>query len=285
MIAITGANGQLGTLVVQHLLEKLPPEQIVAAVRTPKENATLRKLGVDVREADYDRPETLRTALSGAEKVLLISAVVPGQRLRQHKAVIDAAREVGVSFLAYTSMLKAESSSHILAAEHRATEQYLAASGMPYAFLRNAWYLENHTGVIGAALEHGALVGCAGEGRFASASREDLAAGAVAVLTGTETPGQTYELAGDASFSMREYAQELSRQTGRSIVYNDMEPTAYTSLLTSFGLPPMIVDVIVDADLKSQRGDFDSSSRTLSQLLGRPTTTLSEAIEQTLRKQ
>jgi NAD(P)H dehydrogenase (quinone) len=133
------------------------------------------------------------------------------------------------------------------------------------------------TGVIGAALEHGALE--------RDASREDLAAAAVAVLTETEPHAQTYELAGDASFSMREYAQELSRETGRSIVYNDLERTAYASLLTSFGLPPMIVDVIVDADVKSQRGDFDSSSKTLSQLLGRPTTTLSEAIERTLRKQ
>ncbi len=285
MIAVTGANGQLGTLVIKELLEKFPAEQVVATVRNPEAAIGLKQLGVELREADYDRPESLVTAFHKVDKLLLISAVIPGQRLPQHKSVIDAAQKSGVSLVAYTSMLKAETSGHTLAPEHLATEEYLAGSGLPFVVLRNAWYLENHMGMVGAALQHGALVGSAKEGRFASASRADFAGAAVAVLTGAGETNHIYELAGDTSFSMSEFARELSEQAGKQIAYNDLEPEAYRSLLSSFGLPSMIVDVILDADLKSQRGDLDSTSRDLSRLLGRPTTTLAQAVGTTLRSQ
>ena len=285
MIAITGANGQLGTLVIDGLLEKVPASQIVAIVRNRESANALQQLGVQVREADYDQPESLEAAFRGIDKLLLISAVVPGQRLRQHKSVIDAAKKSGVSFVAYTSMLKADTSNHVLAAEHLATEKYLAESGMNFALLRNAWYLENHMGMIEPALQHDALVGSAKEGRFASASRADYAGAAVAVLTQAGAPNRTYELAGDTSFSMSEFASELSEQAGKQITYNDIDPDAYRSLLSGLGLPPMIVEVVVDADLKAQQGAFESSSSDLSRLLGHPTTTLAQAIRATVRSQ
>jgi NAD(P)H dehydrogenase (quinone) len=233
---------------------------------------------VQVREADYDQPESLEAAFRGVDKLLLISAVVPGQRLRQHKSVIDAAKKSSVSFVAYTSMLNADTSRHVLAPEHLATEKYLEGSGLNFALLRNAWYLENHMAMVEHALQYGALVGCAKAGRFASASRADYAEAAVAVLTGAGEPNQTYELAGDTSFSMSEFALELSEQAGKQITYNDMDPEAYQSLLSGLGLPQMVIEVIVDADLKAQRGDLNSSSRDLTQLLGRTTTTLAQAI-------
>jgi NAD(P)H dehydrogenase (quinone) len=284
MIAITGANGNLGRLVVKGLLQVVPATQIVAGIRKLEDGDWLRALGVQVREADYDRPETLLEALHGVEKLLLISAVVPGQRLRQHKAVIDAAKQAGVKFVAYTSMLRADTSTLNLAGEHKATEAYLKHSGLEYVLLRNAWYLENTTAAIVPALAQGAMIGCAGEGRFASATRADYAAAAVAVLTQPGHANRTYELAGDQSFSMAEFAAEVSKQTGQAIAYKDLPPAEYEAALTSAGLPRMIVDVIIDADSKASHGELDSTSRDLSRLLGRNTTHFAEAIKVALQR-
>ncbi|OTP76481.1 SDR family oxidoreductase [Caballeronia sordidicola] len=283
MIAVTGANGNLGQLVVNGLLKTVPATQIVAAVRSPEKAADLRALGVQVREADYDRPETLLKAFEGVEKVLLISAVVPGQRFRQHKAVIDAARQVGVKVIAYTSMLRADSSSLILAEEHKETEAYLKRTGLDFVLLRNGWYLETNTGAIAAALAHGAIIGSAGLGRFASASRADYAGAAVAVLTRDGHENKTYELVGNHSFSMPEFAEEVSRQAGKPIAYNNLPPADYATALLGFGLPKFVVDVVIDADVKSAKGELDSSSNDLSELLGRSTTSMSEAVRVALQ--
>ncbi|AXC13536.1 NADPH:quinone oxidoreductase 2 [Acidisarcina polymorpha] len=279
MIAVTGANGNLGKLVVNGLLKTIPANQIVAAVRDPEKSGDLRDLGVEVRKADYDHSETLAEALKGVEKLLLVSAVVPGERFRQHKAVIDAARQAGVKLVAYTSMLRADNSTMLLAAEHKQTEEYLKKSGITFVLLRNGWYLENHTGALGPALTHGSIMGCAGEGRFASASRADYAGAAVTVLTQPGHENKTYELAGDHSFSMYEFAEEVSKQADRSVAYNNVTAAEYEAALLSFGLPQMIVDVVIDADSKSSKGELDSSSRDLSKLIGRDTTTFSQAIK------
>lgn len=283
MIAVTGANGNLGRLTIKGLLEILPPAEIVAGVRNPDRSDDLRALGVQVRTMDYDRPETLVEALEGVEKMLLISAVVPGERLRQHQAVIDAAKKAGVKTVAYTSMLRADTSTLMLAGEHKATEDYLKASGLEYVVLRNGWYLENTTAAVASALERGVIIGGAGQGRFASATRGDYAAAAVAVLTQAGHANQTYELVGDHAFSMTEFAEEVSKQAGRSIVYNDLPAMEYEAALLQAGLPKMIVDVIVDADLKAASGELDSSSKDLSRLIGRNTTPFSAAIEAALR--
>ena len=283
MIAITGANGSLGQLVVKGLLQIIPATQIVAAVRNPEKADDLRALGVQVREADYDRPETLAEAFKGVEKVLLISAVQPGERLRHHKAVIDAAKRAGVKSIAYTSMLRADSSSLVLAGEHLETEKYLKSSGLEFVLLRNGWYLENATGNLALALAHGAMIGSAGQGRFASASRADYAGAAISVLTQPGHANRTYELAGDHSFSMSEFAGEVSKQADRPIVYNNLPPAEYEAALLSLGLPKMIVDVVVDADVKASQGALDSSSRDLSELLGKNTTPFSEAIKLALQ--
>jgi len=279
MIAITGASGHLGRLVVEGLLKEVPANQIVAAVRSPEKAEDLRESGVQVREADYDRPETLVEAFQGVEKLLLVSAVVPGKRLEQHKRAIDAARQAGVKLIAYTSILRADTSALALAREHRETEEYLKNSGLDFVLLRNAWYLENDTGGLASALAQGTLIGSSGQGRFASASRADYAGAAVAVLTQPGHANKVYELAGDHSFSMTEFAAEVSRQTGQRVVYNDLPPADFAAALQSFGLPQMIVDVVVDASAKASKGELDSSSRDLSRLLGRETTSVSDAIK------
>lgn len=280
MIAITGATGHLGRLVVMGLIQRLPAAQIIAAVRDVSKAEDLRALGVHVREADYDRPETLVKAFEGVDKVLLVSAVEPGKRLVQHKAVIDAAKRAGVQLLAYTSMLRADTSTLVLAGEHKATEQYLRSSGLEFVVLRNGWYLENDIGALGGALAMGKIIGSSGQGRFASAARADYADAAVAVLTQPGHTNNTYELAGDHAFSMAEFANEVSKQTGRSIAYENLPAGDFAAALLGFGLPRMIVDVVVDASVGSARGELDNAGRRdLSELIGRPTMPVSEAIK------
>jgi len=278
MIAITGANGQLGGLVIKGLLETTPAEEIIAAVRSPEKAQALQNLGVQVREADYDRPETLAKAFRGVQKLLLISAVVPGQRLPQHRAVVDAAKQAGVKVIAYTSLLRADSSELVLAAEHKATEDYLKDSGVSFILLRNGWYLENHTAALPGALQNGVIIGSAGEARFASASRADYAGAAVVVLTQPGHENRIYELAGDSAFTPGDLAAEVTKQTGIQVAYRNLPAAEYEAALLGIGLPRMLVEVAVDADLKAQRGALDSSSHDLSGLLGRGTTTLSEAV-------
>ena len=199
MIVVTGATGHLGRLVVESLLEKVSSREIAAVVRDPDKAKDLAARGIEVRRGDYSKPETLRTALAGAHKLLLISTSEVGpRRTPQHAAVVHAAKAVGVKLLAYTSLLRAETSKLALAAEHKATEAEIRASGLPYVFLRNGWYFENYTENLAPALEHGAIVGSANGGRIAAAARADYAEAAVAVLTGT-VEKQVYELAGDAS--------------------------------------------------------------------------------------
>lgn len=282
MIAVTAANGHLGQLVIEKLVERVPANQIIATVRSLEKGSRFRALGAQVREADYSRPETLSTALHGAERVLLISVDEVSQRFKLHKAVIDASKKAELKLFVYTSLLRADSSEIFLAREHKQTEDYIRASGLPFAILRNGWYLENHTSALGSAIEYGALLGSSNDGRFASASRADYAAAAATVLTQPVSRSKTYELAGDQSFSMTELASEVSRQIGREIPYRNLSGEEYAAVLLGLGLPQDAIDVIVDADAKAIRGDLDSTSRDLSKLIGRPTTTLFDAVASAL---
>ena len=283
MIVVTGATGKLGRHVIEGLLEKVPAKEIVAAVRNPQKAADLSRLGVQVREADYSKPETLRSAFASADKVLLISSSELGQRVTQHQAVIDAAKSAGAALLAYTSILRADTSPLVLATEHKATEENIRASGLPFIFLRNGWYLENQTEQLGPVLQHGAIFGTADDGHFASASRSDYAAAAVAVLTGSGEKNKVYELAGDTSYTLSELAAEVSKQSGKPVAYNNLPPSDYKNRLVSFGLPATLAEILVDAELGAARGELDSSSSDLRSLIGRPTTTLSEAVAAALK--
>ncbi len=284
MIVVTGATGKLGRLVVDGLLKKVAADEIVAAVRSPEKATELKALGVQVREADYGRPETLRTAFRGAEKVLLISSSEVGQRVVQHTAVIEAAKAAGVTLLAYTSLLHADTTTLVLAPEHKATEEAIRASGVPYALLRNGWYLENHTEALGPALAHGAVLGAAKEGRFASAARADYAAAAVTVLTKEGSANKTFELAGDQAYTLTELAAEVSKQSGKTVVYKDLPATEYAAALAGFGLPEPLAQMLAKADEGAAKGEINSDSPDLRTLIGRPTMTLAEAVQTALRR-
>lgn len=283
--AVTGASGHLGRLAVEHLLETAPAGQIVALVRTPLKAADLAARGVDVREADYDRPETLGPALAGVDRLLLVSANVPGQRFAQHRAVLDAASAAGVGFVVYTSLLRADTSALGLAGEHLETERYLAASGLPHAIVRNGWYTENYDGVVASALQHGVVLGSAGEGRIAAASRADYARAAVAVLTGDASTGAVYELAGDVPFTMAEYAAEIAHQSGREVVYRDLPEADYRAALEGAGLPAPVAAMLAQSDAAARDGALDDDTHTLSRLIGRPTTPLADTVAAALARQ
>ncbi|MER5975570.1 SDR family oxidoreductase [Streptomyces sp. NPDC001857] len=281
-IVVTGATGHLGRHVVEQLLEKVPAEQITAVVRSEAKAADFAARGVKLAIADYNTPETFAGLFAAGDKVLLISGnEFDKGRPQQHQVVIDAAKAAGVALLAYTSA--PGSLTAALADDHRATEKALAASGVPYTLLRNGWYHENYTEQLAPVLEHSAVVAAAGEGRVSSAARADYAAAAVAVLTGEGHEGKTYELGGDEAWSFAEYAAELSRQTGKEIVYKDVPAEALVAILTGAGLPGPFAEILAGVDASIAKGELVVSSGDLSRLAGRPTTPLSEAITAALK--
>ena len=283
MIAITGASGQLGRLVIKQLLEKVPASDIVALVRDVNKVADLSAKGVQVKAADYNQPEALASALQGVDKVLLISSSEVGQRAVQHRNVIDAAVKAGVKLVAYTSLLHADKSPLALAAEHQQTEALLKASGLPHVLLRNGWYTENYAASIPAALEHGGFIGSAGEGKITAATREDFAAAAVAVLTQEGQAGKVYELAGDEPYTLAELAAEVSKQSGKNIGYQNLSEAEFAAALVSAGLPDVFAQIIADSDTGASKGGLFDDGKQLSRLIGRPTTPLSAVVKATLK--
>mgnify|MGYP002661805773 CR=1 FL=1 len=283
MIVITGASGQLGRLVIQSLLAKVPASQIVAAVRNPERASDLAALGVQIRKADYTDPASLDAAFQGAEKVLLISSSEVGLREAQHRNVIDAVKKAGVSLLAYTSLLHVDTSPLGLAGEHAATEAYLGQSGVPFVLLRNGWYTENYLASIPPALQHGAFIGSAGEGRIASAARADYAEAAAVALTTPDQSGKVYELAGDESYTLAEFAAELSRQSGKQIPYVNLPESEFKAALVGAGLPEPLAGLLADSDAGASKGGLFDDKRQLSALIGRPTTPFAALIQAALK--
>jgi NAD(P)H dehydrogenase (quinone) len=285
LIAVTGATGHLGRLVVESLLERgVPAGRIVAGVRRPEKASELSARGVQVRAADYTRPETLDAALEGVGRLLLVSSNEVGQRFAQHRNVIEAAKRARVELLAYTSVLKAPTSGLMLAGEHKATEEAVGASGLPSVFLRHSWYTENYDASIAQGVAHGAILGSADGGRVSAASRADYAAAAAAVLTEAGHENKAYELGGDEAFTLAELAAEVSRQSGREVVYRDLSPEAYAEALVSAGVPEPFARVLADSDQGIARGELYTDSGDLRRLAGRPTVTLAEAVAAALPK-
>ncbi|MFM9899975.1 MAG: SDR family oxidoreductase [Polaromonas sp.] len=282
MIVVTGATGQLGRLVIDALLQTVPAAQVVAAVRQPAKAADLAARGVQVRYADYSQPATLDAAFQGATQLLLISSSEVGQRVPQHRAVIEAAQRAQVQLLAYTSLLRADTSPLGLAAEHQATETLLRASGLPVVLLRNGWYTENYTASVPAALAHGVLLGSAGAGRIASAARADYAAAAAAVLTRPDQAGRVYELAGNTSYTLAEFAAALAVQSGQAVAYQDLPEADYSAALLGAGLPEGLASLLADSDAGAAQGALFDDQRQLSQLIGRPTTPLATTLRAAL---
>jgi NAD(P)H dehydrogenase (quinone) len=282
MIIVTGATGQLGRIVITKLLKKVPATEIVALVRDPAKAADLAATGVQVRAANYNEPATLDAAFAGATKVLLISGTEFGQRVQQHRNVIAAAQRAKVELLAYTSVLRADTSPMVVAVEHRETEALIKVSGLHYTILRNSWYTENYTASIPGAVQHGAFISCAGDGKISSAAREDYAEAAVAVLTQPNHAGKIYELGGDEAYTLADLAAEISRQTGKQIPYKNLTQAEYQSALVAAGLPEFLAEFLASSDVDAAKGTLFEGGRQLSQLIGRPTTPLASVVKAAL---
>lgn len=282
MIAITGATGQLGQHVIEHLLKIVSASQIVAIVRNPAKADALSKQGITVRQADYTDQAAFTAALTGVEKLLLISSSEVGQREPQHKNVINAAKAAGVKFIAYTSLLHADKSPLGLADEHVATEKALADSGIPYALLRNGWYTENYLASAPPAIEHGVFIGAAGDGKIAAATRADYAAAAATVIAQDGHAGNVYELAGDSAWTLSELAAELSKQSGKPVTYQNLSEADFAAALKGVGLPAGLADMLADSDTGASKGGLFDDSHTLSKLIGRATTPLAESVKSLL---
>ena len=279
MIAITGATGQLGQHVIETLLKTVPASHIVAIVRNPAKATALSQQGITVRQADYSDEAAFTTALQGIDKLLLISSSEVGQRAPQHRNVINAAKAAHVKFIAYPSLLHADTSPLGLADEHVATEKMLAESGIAYALLRNGWYTENYLASAPAALEHGVFIGAADEGKIASATRADYAAAAARVISEDGHAGKTYELAGDAGWTLSQLAAELAKQSGKKVVYQNLSEADFAAALKGVGLPAGLADMLADSDTGASKGGLFDDSHTLSKLIGRPTTSLADSVK------
>jgi NAD(P)H dehydrogenase (quinone) len=274
-IVVTGATGGFGRHVVESLLTRgVPADRIVATGRSIEKIHDLADRGVTVQYAAYEEPESLRKVFAGAEKVLLVSGSEPGKRIPQHQNVIDAAKDAGVGQIFYTSAPNADSSGMLLATEHVATEQALAASGIPFVVLRNGWYLENYD--LKGALEHG-LIGAAGDGKISLVTRADLAEAAAAALAAENLDKQVYELGGEG-VTMAELAAEVSRQSGREVAYTNLSPEKYTEFLVGVGVPEAFAGILADSDHRAASGALYTGTEDLARLLGRPATPLAEAV-------
>ena len=283
-IVVTGATGQLGRLAVEALLRRgVPASDIVATGRDVTGITDLADRGVVVRQADFADPDSLATAFAGADRLLLISTTTVDDRVANHQRAIDAALAAGVSLVAYTSMSYADTATTILAATHRATEEYLRERGVPSVLLRNSWYLENYTSQVPLFRQTGTVVGAAGQGKVSAASRADYAEAAAVVLTTEGHQGAVYELGGDEAFTLAELATAISAATGQQITYADLPTDKLASVLTDAGLPAELADVLADADRGLSQGELFTSSGDLRRLIGRPTTPLADAVAGALR--
>ena len=282
-IVVTGATGQLGRLVIDELLARVPATEVVAVVRDADKASDIAARGVGLRIADYSDAGSLANAFQAGETVLLISGSEVGQRIPQHTAVVDAAKNAGVARIAYTGVLGGPAADFTLADDHKATEQAILDSGLTYTFLRNGWYTENYTAQIPVQLEHG-VVGSAGEGKVGSATRQDFAAAAAAVLTGEGHENKAYELSGDEAWTLAEYAAELSKQSGKEVAHADVPPEALRGILLGAGLPEQFAEILVDVDVSGiSRGLLQGGNGDLSRLIGRPTTSLTDTIAVALK--
>jgi NAD(P)H dehydrogenase (quinone) len=284
-IVVTGATGQLGRLTVEALLRRgVPASDIIATGRDVTGIKDLAERGVVVRRADFTDRDSLASAFAGADKLLLISASIPvDERVANHRRAIDAALAAGVSLVAYTSTLQADTAATIIGATHRATEEYLRERRVPSVLLRNGWYLENYTAQLPGILQTGAVIGAAAQGRVSAAARADYAEAAAVALTTASHGGAVYELGGDEAFTLAELAAAISTAAGKPITYTDLSAQELARVLAGVGLPADLADVLADADLGLSRGELFTDSGDLGRLIGRPTTSLADAVAEALR--
>ena len=279
-ILVTGATGKLGSKVVDTLLKTVPANQLAVSVRNPEKAKGLRAQGVDVRQGDFDRPETLDAAFKGIDRLLLISADGDNEtRIRQHTNAVAAADRAGVKFIAYTSIVNAQESKNFLAPTHQATEEAILKTGISYSFLRNNWYLENEISSIQGVLAGAPWVTSAGNGKVGWALQQDYAEAAAAVLSGNGHENTTYELSGKL-LSQDELASALSSVLGKEVSVQQVDDATYADIMKGAGVPDFLIPMLVDIQKGIREGTLEIESNDFEKLLGRPATPINEGLTQ-----
>lgn len=277
---VTGATGKLGTKVVDTLLKSIPASELAVSVRNPEKAEALRARGVEVRQGDFDKPETLDNAFAGVERILIISADGDNEtRIRQHSNAVDAAKRAGVKFIAYTSLADATDSKNLMAPPHVATEAAIRKSGIPYSFLRNNWYLENEISSIQGAFAGAPWVTSAGDGKVGWALQQDYADAAAAVLVGNEHDNTVYELSGPL-LTQEELVEELSAVLGKEIPVQRVTDEEYAEIMKGIGLPDFVIPIVVGIQESIRNGSLAIESNDFERVLGRPITPISIALRQ-----
>ncbi|WP_410768882.1 SDR family oxidoreductase [Fontibacillus sp. BL9] len=279
-ILVTGATGKLGAKVVEQLLKTVPANELAVSVRDPLKAEGLRNRGVDVRHGDFDHPETLETAFKGIDRLLIISADGDNEtRIRQHQHAVSAAERAGVQFIAYTSLANAQDSKNMLAPTHKATEEAILKTGIPYSFLRNNWYLENEVSSIQGVLAGAPWVTSAGNGKVGWALQQEYAEAAAAVLTGDAHNNKIYELSGKL-LSQEEMASALGTVIGKEVPVQQVSDAVYAEIMKNAGVPDFVIPMLVGIQEGIREGTLEVESHDFEQLLGRPLTPISEALRQ-----
>lgn len=277
-VLVTGATGMLGAKVVEALLERISTEQLVVSVRDPVKAEYFKEQGIEVRQADYEDPNSLERAFTGIDRLLLISSQGDDEtRIRQHSNVIYAAEKTGVGLLVYTSVTKAESSSLPVAEVHHQTEAAILKSGIPYTFLRNNWYVENEISVVKNVLAGGPVLTAAESGRVGWVPRVDYAEAAAAVLASGEHVNKIYELSGVPS-SYADMARELTSILGRRVIVRNVDDKTYQEVLIANGTPDVMAEFSLDIQKAIRKGDLDIESEDLPRLMGRPAISLKQSL-------
>jgi len=280
-IAITGASGQLGRLTAEALLEKTSPSDVVLVTRNPDAIADLASRGADVRRGDFDDPASLRAAFEGVERLLLISTLVFGARVKQHRAAIDAARAAGVALIAYTGIGNpSHSNPGVAARDHRETEEAMLASGMDWTFLRNGIYADHLLIGAGAAVATGRLITNDGEGRTAFVARADCAAAAAAVLTGDGHERKAYDITSEDALTAADVAAlftELSGKTVEAAYVNDDEWIA--AMVEHAGMPEQLAKDLATFGIAARRGYLGAVSTAVEELTGREPVSVRAVLE------
>ncbi|MCM3620351.1 SDR family oxidoreductase [Sutcliffiella horikoshii] len=277
---VTGATGKLGSKIVEGLLKKVPENQLAVSVRNPEKAEGLQARGVDVRKGDFDYPETLDGAFAGVDRLLIISADGDNEtRIRQHANAIAAAERAGVKFIAYTSIANAKESENILAPTHKATEEAIMKTGIPYSFLRNNWYLENEIPSIQGVLAGAPWVTSAGNGKVGWALQQDYADAAVAVLTGNGHENTIYELSGKL-LTQEEIVSALGNVLGKEVPLQQVDDNTYADIMKGAGVPDFLIPFLVEIQAGIRKGTLEVESNDFEKLLGRPTTPISDGLNQ-----
>jgi len=280
-ILVTGAAGQLGQRVIHHLLEteKVSAANIIAATRDPAKLADLAAKGVATRKADFDDAASLAAAFTGVDRLLVISTdalAVPGQRLKQHKAAVEAAVKAGVKHIAYTSMPSPDKSLVTFAPDHLGTENAIKATGVPYTIIRNAWYMDNYLHGMPHNLQSGSWYTASGEGKISNISREDCARAIAAALASGTKESATYTVTGAESLTADQIAGIVADTTGKPLKAVQVTDEQLGQGMRSAGLPDFVADMLVSADANIHAGNFDLVTTDYERLTGRKPETLKD---------